>query len=259
MTRRIVQLTDLHLLPHVDERLRGVPTVRVVVDVLAHLRLHVPEVDLLIISGDLAQEESRATYRHLASMLEPWVSQLRMIPGNHDDRGELQEVFSHHVTVVDDRIVFAETLDAWRLIGLDSQEPGQVAGRVGPEQLAWLDGQLGEHLDSPTILFVHHPPVSVETTWFDVIGLLDAEALRAVIQRHPQVKLVCCGHVHFEFASSIASTQVLTTPAASFQFAPRTPSQEYDLRPPGYRIIELDEAEYRTQVVRLPRLDYPPS
>ena len=89
MTRRIVQLTDLHMLPQVDERLRGVPTVRVVADVLAHLQQHVPEPDLLIISGDLAQEEAKATYRRLAEMLEPWAGKLRMIPGNHDDRGLL--------------------------------------------------------------------------------------------------------------------------------------------------------------------------
>lgn len=258
MTRRIVQLTDLHMLPHVDDRLRGVPTVKVVTSVLKHLREHVPDIDLLVISGDLAQEESTVTYRTLAEMLKPWGTAIRMIPGNHDDRSQMVQVFSALVTKADERIVFTEQLDAWRVIGLDSQAPGEVAGLVGEQQLAWLDQQLHDHGTSPTIVFVHHPPVSVETSWFDVIGLKDATAMQPVIARHPQVKLVCCGHVHFEFESAIASTRVVTTPAASFQFAPHTPSQEYDLLPPGYRLIEIDESEFRTNVVRLPELRYLP-
>lgn len=258
MTRRIVQLTDLHLLPSVDERLRGVPTVEVVTSVLEHLREHVPDIDLLVISGDLAQEESTVTYRALAEMLKPWGAAIRMIPGNHDDRSQMGQTFSDLVTTVDERIVFAEQLDAWQVIGLDSQVTGEVAGLVGEQQLAWLDRQLHDHSTSPTIVFVHHPPVSVETSWFDVIGLKDSAAMQTVIARHSQVKLVCCGHVHFEFESAIASTRVVTTPAASFQFAPHTPSQEYDLLPPGYRLIEIDEIEFRTNVVRLPELRYMP-
>lgn len=258
MTRRIVQITDLHLLPNPDERLRGVPTVKAVELVLEHLRENVPDIDLLVISGDLAQEESKVTYRRLAEMLEPWGTAIRMIPGNHDDREQMEKVFSALVTNAAERIVFAEQLDAWRVIGLDSLSPGEVAGLVGQQQLGWLDQQLHDHSDCPTIVFVHHPPVSVETSWFDVIGLQDAEAMREVIARHPQVKLVCCGHVHFEFESAIASTRVVTTPAASFQFAPHTPSQEYDLLPPGYRLIEVEGDEYRTTVLRLPELRHIP-
>lgn len=259
MTRRIVQLTDLHLLPNVDERLRGVPTVQVVSSVLEHLRAHVPEFDLLVISGDLAQDESAVTYRRLADMLEPWEVPIRMIPGNHDDRSQMGQVFSGLVANVGERVVFTEQLEDWRILGLDSQAPGEVAGLAGEQQLAWLDQQLHDHSTSPTLVFIHHPPVSVETTWFDVIGLKDAKAMQAVITRHPQVKLICCGHVHFEFESAIASTRVVTTPAASFQFAPHTPSQEYDLLPPGYRVIELDGAAYRTHVVRLPELRFVPT
>ncbi len=258
MTRRIVQLTDPHLLPHVDDRLRGVPTVRVVSDVIEHLQQEVPDADWLVISGDLAQDESRTTYRRLSEMLGDWTSRVRLIPGNHDDREKLQSVFGPIITMQRERVVFSEQVDAWRLIGLDSQEPGQVAGRVGSEQLEWLDGELREHAALPTIVFVHHPPVSVETSWFDTIGLLDAEDVRNVIARHAQVKLVCCGHVHFEFEARIGTTQVVTTPAASFQFAPRTPSQQYDFLPPGYRVIELDGSEFRTKVVRLPKLEYSP-
>jgi len=131
MARRIVQLTDLHLLPNADDRLRGVPTVRVVAQVIEHLQRQVPDADCLVISGDLAQEEAHTTYRRLAEMLGSWTSRVRMIPGNHDNRSELEAVFGARITLEDDRVVFSEQLDAWRLIGLDSQEPGKVAGRVG--------------------------------------------------------------------------------------------------------------------------------
>jgi len=258
MSRRIVQLTDLHLLPRAEDRLRGVPTVRVVSDVIEHLQRQVPDADALVISGDLAQDEAHLTYRRLAKMLGSWTSRMHIIPGNHDNRLELGAVFASRITLEDERIVFTEQLDAWRLIGIDSQEPGKVAGRVGAKQLRWLDGQLRDHATSPTIVFVHHPPISVETSWFDEIGLRDAKDLRRVIERHTHVKLLCCGHVHFEFEGRIGSARVVTTPAASFQFASRTPSQQYDLLPPGYRVIELDGAEFRTKVVRLAKLDYPP-
>ena len=57
-------------------------------------------------------------------------------------------------------------------------------GRVGDDQLAWLDAQLAASA-IPTFVGLHHPPTTIGLELMDPIGLLDREALAAVLGRHP--------------------------------------------------------------------------
>jgi len=67
------------------------------------------------------------------------------------------------------------------------------------------------------------------------------------------VKLVCCGHVHQESATSIGGVTVLTTPAVGPQFRPRTEELQIDPLPPAARLIELEpDGSWSTQVIRVP-------
>ncbi len=258
VTTRIVQITDLHLLANPQERLRGVPVYEAVSQVVRHVRQKVPDAARLIISGDLAQDELAPTYDVLCNLLGDWLARTRAIPGNHDNRFALRRAFEATTATTGDEVGFVDDVDSWRLIGLDTQLPGAVAGEVAADHLAWLAAQLSAASSTPTLLFMHHPPVQVDTPWLDSIGLRNADRFADRLSEHPQVQLVCCGHVHLEHAVQLGATQVVTTPSAAFQFAPNTPTQSYDYIPPGYRVIELTDGKVESRVVRLPELVYPP-
>lgn len=252
MSLRLIQMTDLHLLADPEAELRGVcPRARLEC-VLAALRIERACADRLIITGDLTHDDRFETYQALRTLLGDWMDILRVIPGNHDERGAMRNVFAERMTAVAQRNVFCEELNGWQVIGLDTHLDGSVAGRAGEKQLAWFAGQLESSNGRPTLVCLHHPPVLVGSRWLDQVGLEDAKELNTILSRHPQVRLVCCGHVHQELSIGSGRQTVLTTPATAVQFRPGTATLEVDGAAPGYRVIELeDDGTWRSRVVRI--------
>jgi Icc protein len=260
---KIIQLTDLHLFEDSGEQLYGVPTRAAVHDVLDHLFEHQGDFQRLILTGDLAHDERAATYRQLREMLGARLAHCRIIPGNHDDRASLREVFPEIISTLDGSgggptLQFREDVAQWRLIGLDSHQPGEVAGRIDAAQLDWLREQLADDSVQRIILFVHHPPVGIECPWLDAIGLLDAEPLNRLLRAENRLRAICVGHIHQEFSGTLGQATVWGTPSACLQFRPQTREPEYEPLPPGYRVLEFEGDTLRSRVVRLPRLKYPP-
>ena len=95
--------------------------------------------------------------------------------------------------------------------------------------------------------------------WLDKIALEHPEPLRELIAAHPQIRCVATGHVHHVFQGKIGQADVLTTPSTAIQFEPKGEESSYTNDPPGYRIFDLDESGYRTEVMRLPEMRYLPT
>jgi Icc protein len=164
----------------------------------------------------------------------------------------MRDLFGDRVQVAAGRNVVSEEIGNWQLIGLDTHVSGSVAGCAGEQQLDWLEEQLQSAADRPTLLCLHHPPVPIGSRWLDEVGLQDAADLNALVTRHPQVRLVCCGHVHQELAAGDGGSTVLTTPATAVQFRPGTERLEVDAALPGYRVIDLeDDGAWRSRIVRV--------
>ncbi|MCA9649577.1 MAG: metallophosphoesterase [Myxococcales bacterium] len=256
----VLQLTDPHLLEDPLATLRGVPTRRTLVEVLALARARLPRIDRVVLTGDLAHDERPASYLALRQALAPLASRARVLPGNHDDRAALHRVFpadAHGHDPDDPRRCFVDELESWRLVGLDSQIPGKDAGRLGPRQLAWLRAILAR-APRPTALFVHHPPVPTGHSVLDTMGLLDADALAAELTRAPWVRLVAHGHIHRATEHRLGVVPVLGTPSTAFQFPARPELGPFEPLPPGCRVLHLDADGWHTEILRLPGLRYPP-
>lgn len=257
MPQRLLQLTDLHLFADAAGRLHGVPTRANLNEVLAHVAEHAGRLDCVVVTGDLAQDERLETYAVVRDALNRLGIPYEVLSGNHDNRDAMRQVFPEIGQSVAGRVTFVRTLGSWRLIGLDSQIAGEVGGRLGVAQLEWLRGLLEESA-VPTLLFVHHPPFEVGSPWIDRLRLEDDDELLTLIEKHPCVRGIAAGHVHQVCETAQAGARLMTSPATAFQFVPDVPTAMYDAIAPGYRIFELDESSFRSQVVRLPELKYPP-
>jgi len=256
MAIQLLHLTDCHLFRDPSAELQGVCTRSAWLHALQAIEPLRNEVDRLIVTGDFTHDDLPETYQPVRESLEAWWSKTRLTLGNHDVRAGLWQHAGDRLEQVEGRLVFRDSVGGWNLIGLDSHRPGEVVGELGEPQRRWLDQELARAPARPTALFFHHPPVEFASPWMTAIALADRAELGTLLDRHPQVRLVVCGHVHHETSTLWGSRLVLTTPSTAVQFAPVSTTLVVDAVPPGYRVLELhDDGRVFTRVVRL--LDSP--
>ena len=250
MSSRIVQITDLHLFKNTDGLLAGVSTWDTFNAVLEQISVQQQDIDYLILTGDIAHDEELETYLMLREALGEWLTQCRIIPGNHDNPSPLRQAFPELYAPDRDLLTFDFSTGNWHLVGLDSHVPGEVNGRIGERQLEWLKGVLISNSSTQTLLFIHHPPMPISVDWIDQLGLNHATNLIELIRTSPQIKVVCAGHVHQEFSGEIGRAAMYTTPSTCVQFGARA-KKSFDHKTAGYRVFELYEDDYHTTIHRL--------
>jgi Icc protein len=216
----LAQMSDLHVTAG-EQLVAGiVDTTPYVEAAVEHLNRLDPLPDLVLATGDLAEGGQEAQYAHLLELLAPLRSPVVLLPGNHDDRSALRRAFPDqpwtHETerlqgVVDDHPV--------RLVLLDSVIPDHPGGRLGSDQLAWLEEVLRTGPERPTVIAVHHPPFRTGITHMDDMGLEDREALAAVVGRYRHVHAVLSGHLHRPIMTRWAGTVAITVPSVAHQVA----------------------------------------
>jgi 3',5'-cyclic-AMP phosphodiesterase len=174
--------------------------------------------DALVITGDLTQNGAAAEYERLRELIAPLDLEPHVLPGNHDLRGSLRAAFKLPGSG-DEPVSYAIGLGPLRLVCLDSIVPGFDGGALDGGRTEWLAQTLAGEPDKPTVLAMHHPPLSTAVPAFDEIGLApeSREALAEVLARHPQVLRVIAGHVHRPIVAELAGRAVLSAPSTYLQ------------------------------------------
>ena len=182
----LAQISDLHFLPHGTLAFGRVDVAGCLERAIDHLAALQPRPDAVLITGDLTNDGDAAVWAELTGVLARLDAPVYPLPGNHDDRELMRSAFAHlDLFPAQGPLCFAVELGPLRLIGLDSLVPGDPAGELGAEQLAWLDARLGEAPQTPTLVALHHPPFRTGIDHMDAMMLTDGAALAAVIGRHP--------------------------------------------------------------------------
>lgn len=167
---------------------------------LAQARDQEGDADLLLISGDLCDDESWGGYARLRALLEALPLPLALLPGNHDRPLYLRAVLGRRATVAPALL----PCGAWDLLLLDSHRPGCDSGWLGAGQLAWLRGVLAGLAEPsrPLLVAVHHPPLPIGDPLMDTMLLEDREPLLAALAPLPQLRSVVFGHIHQHWQGS---------------------------------------------------------
>lgn len=231
---RLVQLTDLHLFGAPDATLRGVATLPAFEAALATAQRRLGPWAALLLTGDLVHDEP-AGYDHLARRLGGGATPVWCIPGNHDEPARMTAALGDPPFQVGGHGL----LPRWIVVMLDSWVAGANGGRLSEFELARLDATLSAHADRHALVCVHHQPVPVGSAWIDSIALDNAEAMFAILDRHPQVRAVAWGHVHQVYDGMRGDVRLFATPATSAQFKPHSADFALDDLPPGMRWFDL--------------------
>lgn len=241
----LLQLTDPHLYADAAGESYGVNTATSLKRVLDEVRGgDQPRPDAIVVTGDLSDDMSRASYQNLRAALAQFAAPVRCLPGNHDDPALMAELLDSDGVHYCGRAELAD----WGLVTVDTHWPGRVGGRISPAGLTRLEDDLSAFRARPVVVCMHHPPVPIDSEWLDRSSLSNAPDFFRVVERHPQVKSVLAGHVHQAFDIQRGSVRVLTTPSTCAQFMPRSARFATDPRPPGYRWLTLNaDGTFRTE------------
>lgn len=194
---RIAQITDLHVAEDGTFMRSFVDANAKLAAAVAFLEERSGSIEAVLITGDVTNDGHPEQYALLRELLDPLTIPTYVVPGNHDDREEFRAAFADRPWVpAEGPIDYVIDEHEVRLVGIDTTEPDRHDGLYHPAQAEWLDATLAERPDVPTVLFGHHPPFLTGLWLFDAIRLTGSEHLRAVVDRHPQVRLVVSGHVH---------------------------------------------------------------
>lgn len=192
----IAQLSDIHIGgPNAgsDERLSMA---------VAEINRMTRKPDLVLLTGDLTHNGSRAEgaelNARLAALAAPWAA----IPGNHDR--QIEEIAGHRTM----------TAGPLRLVLLDTSSDVFTAADA-----AWLDAALSAEPDAPTVIAIHQPPFETGIWWMDCVGLKGADLFEAIVRRHGQVLKVLSGHVHRLIQTSWGSCSLWVCPSTSVAVA----------------------------------------
>jgi Icc protein len=235
---RLIQFTDTHLLGDPDGSIRGARTLPRLQACLAHAQRNFFPADAVMLTGDIVHDDPQA-YGAVELLFSDVGVPVCLIPGNHDLPDEMRRRFRGEPFQVGGQL---RTTNGWQVLLLESwyaaSEDGE--GMLGNPQLREMDATLAAGAEPNVFVFLHHPPLPMDSYCLDQLGLLDARDFCATIARHPQVRGVCWGHAHQALdIYTRGDVRFMCTPATAMQFRPRNPRFEVDDRPPGYRVIDL--------------------
>ncbi|MCP4005406.1 MAG: hypothetical protein GY725_14535 [bacterium] len=161
------------------------------------------DVDMIFIKGDIADRGRTEQFENAARTFAGFEKPHHAFLGNHDHYAlEVDQEVDGYALLNQPRAPRAVDLAGWRMILLDTVEPGEHHGVFPEERIKWLERQLEESRDlhTPTLLLMHHQPVPPEhvDSYPNSIGITPEHSLRFfdLLSRNPQVHGVLIGHTH---------------------------------------------------------------
>jgi 3',5'-cyclic AMP phosphodiesterase CpdA len=200
VTLKFILMSDLHLVPEGE--------LSMTLDTAARLEIAVETInaryadaDFCVLAGDLADLGQAEAYRRLQAIIAKLAIPVHITLGNHDDRPTFLDVFGAELAAATGHVDKVLDLKGYRIILLDSSEPGRVDGVLEPGQIDWLKARLAEAADRPVIVVLHHNANALHIG-SDDIRLLDAAPLIDALKTHDDIRQVIAGHVHLTSAAT---------------------------------------------------------
>lgn len=243
---RVLQITDPHLMADPAGALLGVNTRDSLAAVIDKVLQDHGQPDLILATGDIAQDASEEAYRFFGEKLKAFDCESVWIAGNHDDSRVLTRIATELNT--SSRHVIT---GGWQFVLLDSSVPGKVHGELAESELEFLEKTLTENPDQPAMVALHHHPVDIDARWMSTIGLRNNDDFWRIVDRFPQVKTVLWGHIHQVYDEYRKGVRLLATPSTCIQFTAGSEKFSVEEKSPGYRWFEMmPNGEFSTEVKR---------
>ena len=258
----IAQVTDPHIKQEGRLAYKKIDTATNLAACVEHLINLIETPDLILITGDLTDFGRAEEYALVRRLLKPLEMPIFVIPGNHDNRSNLRSAFKDHDYLPENGEYLHYVIDNYplRMIGLDTTIPGKPGGEICNDRLAWLDEQLSIETSKPTLLFMHHPPITTGIVHMDVQNCNNGEALGVMLENHPQVFQILCGHVHRPIHTQWHGITVTIAPSSSHYVALDTQEDgpaDWVLEPPTVQLHRWKDCRLTSHLSFIGKFDGP--
>ena len=230
----IAQITDTHIKAPGKLSYGKVDTSQNLEQCIGHINALLPRPDVVLVTGDITDFGRPEEYHQAGLLLNQLTMPYFVISGNHDLPDAMRIEFDEHRYLPVDGFVHYVIEDyPVRMIGLDTQVVGKPYGLMCQQRLDWLEQQLLADPERPTLVFMHHHPFDTGIEHMDAQNCRNGEALGSLVEQHPQIKYILCGHVHRQVEVAWHGTLVAIGPSPGHSVA-------LDLNPAGPSAFRLE-------------------
>lgn len=261
----ILQLTDLHVEPRGVLAYGKADTASRLDAIRPWLEVKAREVDLIVVTGDIACDGNVESYRHVREVFSGLAAPVRMLPGNHDSRTAMRAHLeglteSSEEVSPSAPVEFLFETDDFRAVGLDTLIPGTHWGEAKDASLARLEALFNADRRAgrpkPTILFMHHTPLHSGMPKMDE-SFGNRDALLRVLAARSDVR-VATGHMHRAIVGLFGANVVVTAPPVALSieldFGPEG-GDAFRLEPPGFALHKRIDSAWVTHTGLIPVVD----
>ena len=206
MQKKIIQISDLHFgefkfCNRLKDNLK--------------FQIEYENPDLIVIAGDITSmgyiEEYNMARDFITDLSD--IAETYVVPGNHDS---CNVGLIHFRNLIGDRkFIGSDKSDDVIIIGLDSSEPDIHDGKLGFDQLEWLNDVLNRTpSDKFTIVTFHHHLLPIPQTGRERNILLDSGDTLKLLVGH-KVNLVLNGHKHVSNSWKVEDMVILNSGTAT--------------------------------------------
>ena len=235
MPTKVIQISDCHLRADPSVPYRGQDADANLKKVWEKASAWNP--DIVLLTGDLSEDESQAAYERLQAMIQT-DAPILALPGNHDDPSLLQEMYPNGPW--DGPLAFEA--GSWLIVVLDSKLPGRIEGGLSEHSMDRLGeifaGSSQEHI----LIALHHQPVLTGARWIDRYPLSDPESFLGLVEAEPRVRAVIWGHIHHHYMEKRGEVLFLGAPSTAANSLPGSYGFDPDPAGPACRTLELDSS-----------------
>jgi Icc protein len=235
---KVIWLSDLHF---IAQNLVAGHNPRIRVDAAVQMvNEHHADAECVVISGDLVNRGTVEDYTALKAYLDKLKPPHHIIPGNHDDRALMRQVFGLSGDFIQHEVMVGTA----RLLCLDTHKQGADSGEYCEERSDWLKAKLRD-TDRPTYLFMHHPPLQLGLPMQDQDMLEDGGAFLDLVSAYPQVRHLFIGHVHRPISGIVRGIPFSTIRAVLYQAPAPWPDWNWETfgppaEPPGMGVLNIN-------------------
>jgi len=210
-TVRVAQITDVHLQFEAGSMLYGVDTGATLGRVVQAITMLSPLPDLIIATGDLADDGSAATYQRLRAILLSADLPVYVLAGNHDNIDEM------HRSLAGGNIYFKnmEIFGGWAFMFINSKVEDESFGLIDVQEKSELERNLLAVGEMPVLLALHHSPMSICSA--AGCQLKNADELTRLAESYPVVRGIIGGHTHTAAEQKYRSHVQYTSPSSFAQ------------------------------------------